>query len=277
VKPPLKWVGGKTKLLPELRRLMPTSWGRYHEPFFGGGALFFDVLPEVASINDVNVDLIDTYRALVRHTDSVIEMLKEHRDAHKTDADYYYRVRSTWNEDRYRTNLAVHAAAFIYLNKTCFNGLWRVNLDGKFNVPKGRYKNPSICNERLLREAAEVLNGKQFFSCDYKRATAHAVRGDFIYFDPPYVPSSKTSNFTSYNEGGFGITEQIELADHARTLARRGVQVMLSNSNTQIVRELYEGFYLHEVRAPRAINCKGAGRGKVTELIITSYPSPGEP
>lgn len=274
MKPPLKWVGGKTKLLPELRKRMPLMWGRYFEPFFGGGALFFDVQPEVASINDVNRDLIVTYQTIVSNIGGLVATLKEHKELHKLDEEYYNRTRSRWNDGDYDVTPIMRAGAFIYLNKTCFNGLYRVNLDGKFNVPKGKYKNPGICNEKLLREAAVALSGAQIHAGDFVDATNYAVKGDFVYFDPPYVPVSKTANFTTYNEGGFGVTEQAKLADHARVLARRGVNVMLSNSNTQIVRELYEGFHLHEVEAPRAINSKATARGKVKELIITGYKVP---
>jgi DNA adenine methylase len=275
MKPPLKWVGGKGKLLPELRKRMPEKIGRYFEPFFGGGALFFDALPQVASINDINADLVNVYRQLVDQLDDVLWLLGEHKKCH-VDPGFYDLMRARFNENDFHGSpkkiLACRAAAFIYLNKTCFNGLYRVNLDGKFNVPKGKYKNPAICNEKALRAASEALVGAQLTGSSFEESSCYATRGDFVYFDPPYVPVSRTSSFTSYTDGGFGITEQHLLADHARTLKRRGVKVMLSNSDTQIVRELYQDdFVIETVMAGRAINSKATARGKVREVIIRSY------
>lgn len=270
MKPILKYVGGKARLLPELTKRMPKKYGRYFEPFFGGGALFFHVAPEIATIADSNLALVHMYRGVVSRTDDVIALLKRHQAQHHAYLGYYNDVRAAWNRGDYK-GLGQHAAAFIYLNKTCFNGLWRVNLDGKFNVPKGAYKNPKICDEKNLLLAAEMLDCKQFTSGDFRETSSYAMRGDFLYFDPPYVPVSKTSDFTAYTEGGFGEVEQYALADHARTLVRRGANVMLSNSDVPLVHELYKDFHIDIVECGRAINSKGDKRGKVKEVIITSY------
>lgn len=270
MKPIVKWVGGKTKLLPELKQRMPAKYGRYFEPFAGGAALFFDLLPSLATIADFNADLIATYETVAHEPEEIILWLMAHKAAHTAD-DHYNDVRTRWNRGEFETPSA-RAAAFIYLNKTCFNGLYRVNLDGKFNVPKGKYKKPPICDEAGLRAASEALSHVALHAGDFRVTTGYAVRNDFVYFDPPYVPVSKTSNFTSYTGEGFGINEQCALADHARALVRRGVKVMLSNSDTRIVRELYQDdFHIDTVQCGRAINSKGAGRGKVREVIITSY------
>jgi DNA adenine methylase len=268
--PIVKWVGGKTKLLPELRARAPKKYGTYYEPFVGGGALFFSLAPERAVLGDMNGALIDTYRTVVSDVEPVIKRLEGHKRHHHRER-YYYEVRDWWNERKWTTDEVGTAAAFIYLNKTCFNGLWRVNRDGGFNVPRGDYANPTILNAVGLRAASGVLGRARLMVNEYDATTAEAVAGDFIYFDPPYDPVSKTSNFTSYTKDMFGKKQQEQLAEHARQLRARGVQVMLSNNDTEFVRSLYQDFCVDNVKCGRSINSKGDKRGAVDEVIITSY------
>lgn len=273
--PVIKWVGGKTKLLPELVARMPERFGRYYEPFAGGAALFFHVQPERAVLNDSNDELIAMYRAVARDPEAVLAKLKTHRRRH--DRDHYYVTRDRWNRDRNRRPLSSWspidcAAAFIYLNRTCFNGLWRVNRDGEFNVPIGRYEHPAIYRPEAIRAASAALAGVTLRSYSYKASVWDARRGDFIYFDPPYDPITATANFTSYTRDAFGREQQCELADLAHELASHGCHVMLSNHDTRFVRSRYKGFHVSRVMCPRAINSNAARRGAVAEVIITSYP-----
>jgi DNA adenine methylase len=264
--PVVKWVGGKTKLLDELLARMPARFGRYFEPFCGGAALFFRVAPARAVLADSNADLIGLYGALRGDVDAVIRRLQHHRAAH--DEAHYYAMRERWN-DRDRTwSSAERAAAFIYLNKTCFNGLWRVNRAGAFNVPIGRYTDPPICVPDALHAAHAVLARAELRCADYRTAVADAERGDFVYFDPPYDPVTTTSSFTSYTADAFGADDQRELAQTARELVARGCRVMLSNSDTPFVRSLYKGFTIDRVKCARAINSNAAKRGEVDEVIV---------
>lgn len=270
MRPFLKRVGGKTRLLPELKARMPATYRRYFEPFFGGGALFFDLEPRDAVVGDASVELMNTYRGIATSVNSVIRELRGHTAAHAAD-DYYYTVRDRWNAKLWDDDLTGHAAAFIYLNKTCFNGLWRVNKSGGFNVPKGDYVNPTICDAEALQAAAHVLKRVNLRHTPYDVTTTSATAGDFVYCDPPYDPINKTSNFVAYTTGGFGDVDQERLAEHARELRKRGVSVMLSNNDTPFVRSLYEDFCIDNVKCGRSINSKGNKRGAVDEVIITSY------
>lgn len=274
MKPVVRWAGGKTRLLPELLARMPARYGTYYEPFTGGAALFFRLAPERAVLGDLNADLMVMYRAVSTDVESVIALLEQYAVAHATvsrptaserRAAYYYEVRTLWNDHRVRWTAAERAAAFIYLNKTCFNGLWRVNRDGQFNVPAGKCKNPPlICDPVALRAAAVVLKNAQLYTGHYSAIVATAQPGDFVYFDPPY-----DETFTDYTGDGFGPNDQVALADCVRELVARGVQVMLSNSDTPRVRALYGGLDLDIVKCGRAINSDGAGRKPVTEVIVT--------
>lgn len=265
----LKWVGSKQKLLPELVARMPPSYESFYEPFAGSAALFFHVGPSRAVLADMNGALIRTYRALVLNVGEVIDYLSAHKHRHNLDDAYYYEVRDDWNRRRWTG--AGEAAAFIYLNKTCFNGLWRENRKGEFNVPRGDYKDPSIYDEDVLHSAAALLTRTELKSMSYQFAVNTANEGDFVYFDPPYDPISDTSNFTSYTKNAFGKDQQRELADVARKLKERGVYVMLSNNDTEFVRSLYPDFCVDNVKCARSVNSKGDGRGKVDEVIVTSY------
>lgn len=267
--PIVKWAGGKAKLLPEIEARMPTVYRRYFEPFFGGGALYFRIAPRVAIINDWNRDLVNVYRCVAWNVEAVIRRLRDHEGRH--GRDHYYATREAWN-DRDRTWGDVdRAAAFIYLNKTCFNGLWRVNRSGGFNVPMGRYKNPPILRPERLRAAGAQLRHAEIHTGDYRDAVERAEAGDFLYFDPPYQPLTKTSNFVSYTEKNFGEDEQRNLANVARSLDARGCSVMLSNSDTPFIRKLYRGFKIEKVMCPRAINSKASSRGAVAEVLIRNY------
>lgn len=265
--PVVKWVGGKTKLLPELLARMPDRFARYYEPFAGGAALFFRVAPERAVLADSNPDLIGLYTCLARDVAAVIRRLEHHRDEHSEA--HYYATRTKWNDRELPWSTADRAATFIYLNKTCFNGLWRVNRSGAFNVPIGRYTDPPICVPQALRAASALLNRATLRCGDYRAAIADARRGDFVYFDPPYDPVAPTANFTSYTSDAFGADHQRALADVARGLVGRGCRVMLSNSDTPFIRSLYKGFRIDRVRCARAINSNAARRGEVDEVIVT--------
>ncbi len=265
--PIIKWVGGKTKLLPEiLARMPPHQLGRYFEPFAGGAALFFRVAPRRAVLADSNADLIGLYRTVRKDADAVIRELERHRAAH--DQQHYYGTRARWNDPGASWSAVDRAAAFIYLNKTCFNGLWRVNRAGDFNVPIGRYADPPICVPEALRAAQAALARASLRCDDYRQVVLDAERGDFLYFDPPYDPVTPTASFTSSTAGAFGPDDQRALAETARALVARGCRVMLSNSDTPFVRSLYRGFRIDRVKCARAINSNAARRGEVDEVIV---------
>lgn len=261
VRPFLKWAGGKRQLLPELRKHVPASYGRYFEPFVGAGALFFALQPRDAVLGDVNRRLVRTYKGVRDRVGDVVKRLRTYRH----DRDFYYELREL-DVDR-KTDAAV-AAWFIYLNKTGYNGLYRVNRDNRFNVPFGRYTNPGICQEDLLRACSATLARAELREGDFEAAVRDARRGDFVYFDPPYVPLSATSSFTSYTSGGFGPEDQARLRDVAWRLRQRGVHVLLSNSSAPGVRDLYRDFDVVEVAATRNVNSRARGRGAVAELLI---------
>jgi DNA adenine methylase len=261
-------VGGKGQLLEQFRPLLPRGVGRYFEPFVGGASLFFALRPRRAVLSDANRELVDCYRAVRNDAEGVIAALRGHR----YDAAHYYAVREL---DPSALSLASRAARTIFLNKTGYNGLYRVNRSGKFNVPMGRYRSPSFCDPENLRACSLALRGVSLAVRDFEDAVRAAEPGDFVYFDPPYVPLSSTSDFTSYVPGGFGPVEQRRLAGVFEDLAGRGVRVMLSNSDTPAVRELYRGFRIEIVLAGRSINSKGALRGKVAEVVVRNFGPTG--
>jgi DNA adenine methylase len=266
--PIIKWVGGKTKLLPELLARLPPRWNRYYEPFIGGAALFFRVAPERAVLNDWNVDLVNLYATVTEDVVAVIKRLEQHRAKHSQA--HYYDTRAKWNDHDQAWPSAERAAAFVYLNKTCFNGLWRVNRSGDFNVPIGRYADPPICVPDMLHAAQSVLARAELRHGDYRDAVRDVERGDFVYFDPPYDPVTPTANFTSYTANAFAADEQRALADTARRLVAKGARVMLSNSDTPFIRSIYKGFKIDRVKCARAINSNAAKRGDVDEVIMTA-------
>ncbi|RMH43868.1 MAG: DNA adenine methylase [Deltaproteobacteria bacterium] len=265
--PIVKWAGGKSRLLDAITARRPPSFRRYFEPFVGGGAVFFRLAPHHAVLSDLNADLIATYRAVAWNVEAVIRRLRTHRDRHCED--YYYATRERWNERTGPQSDVDRAAMFIYLNKTCYNGLWRVNRSGRFNVPIGSYKAPAICDAPGLRAASRLLQRAELATRSYDYVVDAAGRGDFVYFDPPYQPVSATANFTSYTSACFGEDDQRELARVARLLVRKGCAVMLSNSDTPLIRSLYDGFRVDRVTCNRAINSRADGRGAVAEVLIT--------
>jgi DNA adenine methylase len=273
-RPFLKWVGGKSQLLEQMEPLLPRTFKRYFEPFVGGAALFFDLrakerIDAGAYLSDVNKELIDCYVAVRDHVEDVIRALRDH----KYESRHYYAVRAQNPED---LPLPKRAARTIFLNKTGYNGLYRVNKSGQFNVPFGRFKNPLFLDENNLRACSRALQGISIEVADFARVLETAKKRDFVYFDPPYVPRSPTSDFTAYIPGGFGAAEQKKLAEVFAELAKRGVYVMLSNSDTPFVRELYAGFYIDVVYAARSVNSNASRRGKLPEVVVRSYRNDGE-
>jgi len=273
-KPFLKWVGGKRKVIPQIRKYIPENYHRYFEPFVGGGALFFNLEPEKAHINDINKTLISAYRNIKNHPDKIIQKLenlqneffKKNDDERKIS---FYEIRDAFNN--LEDDLSLKTAYLIFLNKTCFNGMYRENSKGKFNVPFGRYKNPKILNEKNLIAVSKLLQNTNITDYCFEKAGEDAKSEDFIYFDPPYHPLSITSNFTSYSNGGFIKEDQKKLRDVFKNLSDRGCFVMLSNSDTEFIRKIYDGFTIKNISAARLINCKASGRGKINELLIMNY------
>jgi DNA adenine methylase len=262
-RPFVKWAGGKRQLLSELLRHVPKEYSRYFEPFVGGGALFFHLQPGKAVLADVNARLIRTYKGVRDSVDDVIGLLRDYPHNQKK---FFYELRGVDIDERSDAEVA---AWFIYLNKTGFNGLYRVNRRNRFNVPFGRYDRPTICDDMTLRACSAALARADLRVDDFEVVVAKAKRGDFVYFDPPYVPLSVTSSFTSYTSKGFGRDEQTRLRDVALKLKKRGVRVLLSNSSAQEVRDLYaRDFEITEVSATRLVNSKASGRGVITELVI---------
>jgi len=270
-RPFLKWAGGKTQLADELLARMPLNFNAYHEPFVGSGALFFRLYRErrikLAVLSDINAELIDTYVAVRDAVEEVIQLLSEFPHSEK----FYYEIRE---KDPWSMNIPERAARMIYLNKTGYNGLYRVNRQGRFNVPFGRYKSPRYLDKDNLLAVSRALENVDILCTSFETVIERVKPGDWVYFDPPYVPLSQTSNFTSYYADGFGLQDQKRLRDVCVELSRRNVYVTLSNSDTAFIRSLYHlpHFAIDEVLANRAINCNGARRGKITELVITNYP-----
>jgi len=271
--PFLKWVGGKRQLVPQIRALMPRTYERYLEPFVGGGALFFDVAPDArrhgpAYLGDVNQELLTAYYGVQQTVEDVIKILGEHKAAH--GKEYYYQTRAAdWSVCGWDTT----AARMIYLNKTCFNGLYRVNKKGKFNVTMGRYDDPAILDADGLRACAHVLERAQaeFHYGDFKSIYRVAEKGDFVYFDPPYVEVSGTANFKGYAPGGFDEEQQRKLAALFTELTDDGVYCMASNSDTPLVRELYADHPIREVSRAGSVSSKPGKRQRVGELLIRGW------
>jgi DNA adenine methylase len=266
--PFLKWAGGKRRLLKQYAPFFPdrVTINRYYEPFIGSAAVFFHLQPVRACLADVNRKLVEVYRVVQQDVEGLIQALKVHRN----ERDYFYQVRS-W--DPAKLSAVEQAGRLIFLNRTCYNGLYRENRRGQFNVPFGRYANPTICDEERLRRASLALQGVDLVVDDFARVVAPAGPGDFVYFDPPYAPLSATSSFTSYNRRGFGQEDQRRLAQVIEELTGRGVRVMLSNSSAPLIYDLYRRpeLRLVPVQARRNINSKAGKRGPVKELLILNY------
>ena len=267
--PILKWVGGKRQLLSEIIPLIDESCDNYVEPFIGGGAVLFRLQPKKAIINDYNTELINVYRTVRDDLDGLVALLKEHEKYNSSD--YYYEVRAldrTPDFDK-MSNLE-RAARIIYLNKTCYNGLYRVNSLGQFNSPYGKYKNPNIVNEVVLRAISKYLNRNEISirSGDYKDVLNDIEKNSFVYLDPPYMPISSSSSFTGYTEGGFGYDKQVELKEECDKLNSKGVHFLQSNSDCEEIRELYKAYRIKVVKAKRAINSDAKKRGQINEVLI---------
>lgn len=262
-KPFLKWAGGKRALLPEIKKRMPESYNKYYEPFVGAGALFFSEIPKPAILSDKNKELINCYKQVKKNPHEVIEALKPM----KYNETLYYEIRGQQPKDPVNK-----AARFIYLNRCCWNGLWRVNSKGKFNVPIGRYKKPHrIYDEDVLISASNALENTRLLTGDFVAKSRDAQFGDFVYFDPPYTVKHGNNGFLSYNEKNFSWKGQEKLAKHAKELADRGVKVMISNADALEIKALYDEFEIDPVSRTSTISGDKEKRGKVSELIITSY------
>ena len=269
-RPFLKWAGGKAQIEDELFARAPVSFGHYYEPFVGGGAFFFKLYRDSritkAHISDLNAELMAAYIAIRDQVDEVIRIV----NSYPHDREFFYRLRSA---DPWKMELPARTARMIYLNKTGYNGLYRVNRQGKFNVPFGRYVHPKYYDAGNLRAVSQALQDVVITCLPFEQMVTDARAGDLVYFDPPYVPLSRTAHFTAYQADGFGSQDQIRLRDVCLDLDRKRVFFMMSNSAIPWVRELYTqpGFHLEEILANRAINSKGAGRGKLPELLVTNY------
>ena len=269
-RPIVKWAGGKHKLVPELRARMPKAFGCYFEPFAGGLALFFDVNPDRAFLTDTNADLIELYQEVAREPEPIARYAAALARMHTQRV--YFDTRERWNTERAQWAPYIRAATFLYLNRSCFNGLFRLNRRGLFNVPPGRYRSIAVPTAEQLSAAQGALQGRRIFQMDFRNALAFVNPGDFVYADPPYVPLTKSSSFTSYTSASFGAKDQAELAHKLGELVELGAMVMASNSDTDAVRALYGDrsiWTLHEVKAARSINSKGGKRGEIGELVIT--------
>lgn len=266
--PLVKWVGGKRQLMSELFKNMPVSFNRYFEPFIGGGALFFTLQPYNAYISDMNEELINLY-CVVR--DNVFELITD-LNKHKITKEYYLKIRNLDRTSKYKKLSNIQRASrFIYLNRTCFNGLYRVNSKGEFNVPFGHYKNPKIIDVDNLLNCSFLLKNTEIKHADFSNILEYAKKGDFVYFDPPYVPLNETSSFTSYTKNGFDLDMQIKLKEVCDELNLMGVKFMLSNSDTTVINELYSNYRIEKVLASRQVNANADGRGKITEVLVRNY------
>lgn len=271
VLPFVKWVGGKRQLLNEIEKHIPEQFSRYYEPFVGGGAVLFHVQPKNAVINDSNEELVNLYNIIKESPEELIEDLKKYKNEEK----YFYEVRGIDREKEKYLELSniQRASRIIFLNKTCYNGLFRVNSSGEFNSPFGRYKNPNIVNDVTIKAVGNYLskNDIQILNTDYEKSLSKIRKGAFVYFDPPYDPISDSSSFTGYTKNGFDRTEQERLKKVCDKLNDKGVKFLLSNSSTEFIRDLYKDYNIFSIKAKRAINSKGNGRGETTEVLVKNY------
>jgi len=272
VAPFLKWVGGKRQLIPSIDAYLPKNIREYNyvEPFVGGGAVLFYLQPQNAIINDLNKELTNVYEIIKNNLNDLILDLKKH----KNEADYFYKIRALdRNDDFEDLNPVQRASRIIYLNKTCFNGLYRVNNAGEFNAPFGRYKNPNIVNKPTLKAVHKYLqsNNIQISNKDYSEILKKIDHKSFVYLDPPYYPISENSNFTGYVQGGWNIFDQVDLKTACDELNKNDIKFLLSNSSSGFIKDLYKDYKIFTVKANRAINSNGADRGEVDEVLIKNY------
>ncbi len=268
--PFLKWAGGKRGLLLEIRNYVPESFNRYYEPFIGAGALLFDLQPQIALINDLNPEIINCYKVIQNNVDELITDLMGHVD----DYEYFLWIRNLDRTDLYKDLSSVKKASrTIYLNKTCYNGLYRVNAFGQFNVPYASKRKREILNKNLLKKINLFLASKKvsIINEDFERAVENADYGDFIYFDPPYDPVTSTSNFTKYTSNAFNKNDHLRLKKTFDVLNQKGCKNLLSSSSTLFIKNLYKEYKIMEVTSPRYINSNPSKRGKVPELLIMNY------
>jgi len=271
--PFIKWVGGKRGLLSQIIPLLPKTFNNYFEPFVGGGALFFELYAQGkldgknVYLFDINAELINTYNVVKENPSELIETLYDFKEKHSKE--YYYEVRAWDREENFlETDNLMRAARFIYLNKTCFNGLYRVNKSNQNNVPMGSYKNPNIVDESAIYSASEALQNSIILNTSYKDVLEYASKGDLVYFDPPYYPLTPTASFTSYSEFEFLDREQEELFETFYVLNKKGCNVVHSNSDTDFIKKLYKNFDIQNIQANRFINSKSSGRGKISEVLV---------
>jgi DNA adenine methylase len=266
----VKWAGGKGQLIEQFKPLFPNKINRYIEPFVGSGAILFYILknysPKEVIINDINEELMITYEVVEKDVELLILKLKEHKKLH--NKEYYYEIRKQNPKD---LNNVEKAARFIYLNKTCFNGLYRVNSEGGFNVPIGDHKNPDIVSEDKLREISKLLKNVIIKCESFEKVIKYAKKGDFIYLDPPYYPVKRKTSFTKYSKGDFLEKEQEKLKETFDSLTKKGCLCMESNSDTEYIKKLYSAYTIIHVRAKRSINCRKEGRGLINEIVIRNY------
>ena len=270
VKPFVKWAGGKRQLMDEIRKYIPAGISTYYEPFLGGGAVWFELQPKRYVVNDINKEMINVYRTIKTDVEALITELK----THVNEPEVFYQVRELDRTPEYQNMTPIQKAArIIYLNKTCFNGLFRVNSQGYFNVPFGNYKNPDIINEITLRAVHNFLNASEgeILNEDFEVVMKGAKKGSFVYLDPPYDPVSDSSSFTGYTLDGFGRKEQIRLKNACDELHKKGCKFLLSNSSTPFIRELYAEYHIQTVQANRNINANGSGRGRIDEVLVMNY------
>lgn len=272
VAPFLKWVGGKRQLIPEISEILPKNLNQlnYVEPFIGGGALFFYLQPKTAIINDLNTELINVYKVIKSDVNSLIKDLRKH----KNEIEYFYKIRSLDRSESFNKLTDVERASrIIYLNKTCYNGLYRVNNSGEFNAPFGRYTNPNIVNEPTLKAVNIFLNSSniEILNKNYFDILKTTNNKSFVYLDPPYHPLTESSNFTGYIKGGWSVEDQIELRDACDMLNKKGIKFLLSNSNTALIRSEYKNYNIKVVKANRSINSDSTNRGEIDEVLITNY------
>jgi len=267
--PFLKWAGGKRQLIPQMQAYFPKNFNKYIEPFVGGGAVLFYLKPKMSVIIDINKELINCYKVIKNKVNQLIELLK----THKNEKNYYYKIRALdRNKEKFaRLSDIEKASRLIYLNRCCYNGLYRVNSKGQFNVPFGKYKNPNFCDEENLLAVSNLLKNVEIFHGSFEICLNYAVKGDFIYFDPPYYPISKTSSFTSYTKEDFGKDSQQELLNVFKKLDERDCKLMLSNSYSEYIKNLYKDYKIITLDARRAINCNAEKRGNINVLLILNY------
>ena len=271
--PFIKWVGGKRGLLKQLLPLFPKEFQNYHEPFLGGGAVFFELYSlgylkdKKIYLSDINAELINTYKTIKNNPNELIDNLKNFKEQHSKE--FYYYIRELDRKENFKdlTNIQ-RATRFIYLNKTCFNGLYRVNKKGYFNTPIGSYKNPNIADEEIILNASEALQDAIITNQSFTKVIENINKNDLIYFDPPYYPLTKTSNFTSYDANCFLEDKQKDLFTLFEELDKKGCFVIHSNSDTEFIKKLYKNFKIELVQANRFINSKSNGRGKINEVLI---------